>query len=112
MSGSLINQERNKKLKVAILSLPENDFRFPIIGTLIITKHIRENCKDINVKLIEKGCPLHYLLLTDMDCVYVPYFYTALTSESPHWRCKPNSYLYEKLKNEFDELWNINQEII
>jgi len=53
MGQNLINQERNKKFKVAILSLPENDFRFPIIGTLIITKYIKENCKDVNVKLID-----------------------------------------------------------
>jgi len=52
MDASLIDQ-KNKKLKIAILSLAENDFRFPIIGTLIITRYIRENCKDVDVKLID-----------------------------------------------------------
>jgi len=53
METHSINLGKNKKLKVAILSLPENDFRFPIIGTLIITKYIQENCSDIIVKLID-----------------------------------------------------------
>lgn len=44
--------EKNK-LNIAILSLPENDFRFPIIGTLIITKYIMENCKNVNIKLFD-----------------------------------------------------------
>ncbi len=44
---------KSSKLKVAIISLPENDFRYPIIGTLILTKYLREKCKNLDIILID-----------------------------------------------------------
>jgi len=49
-----ISKESSKiPLKIAIVSLPENDFRFPIIGTLIITKYVKEHCKNVTVRLYD-----------------------------------------------------------
>ncbi len=47
-----INKEQ-RKLKIAIVSLPENDFRFPLIGTMIITRYVKEHCKNVEVLLID-----------------------------------------------------------
>jgi anaerobic magnesium-protoporphyrin IX monomethyl ester cyclase len=46
--------EQKKRLKIAIISLAQNDFRYPIIGLNIVTKYLINNCKDIEVRLIDR----------------------------------------------------------
>lgn len=46
-------KNQNNKLKIAIVSLPKNDSRYPIIGTVIITQYIKNHCKNVEVCLID-----------------------------------------------------------
>jgi len=40
-------------LRIAIVSIADNDFRYPIIGPTIIAKSVKDNCKEVKVRLID-----------------------------------------------------------
>jgi len=40
-------------LRIAVVSLPKNEFHYTIVGTLIVTKYLKDNCKNIKVHLID-----------------------------------------------------------
>ena len=66
--------------------------------------------ENFEVRRILRGAPHWQLVRTDQRAVCTPYLYSASTSQSPLWECRPGHALYGILGEEFESLWTVNAE--
>lgn len=49
----IANENKENILRIAVISIADNDFRYPIIGPTIIAKSVKDKCKNTEVRLID-----------------------------------------------------------
>jgi len=64
--------------------------------------------ENIQVRQIRHGYPMSRTVRTDQYAMSIPYFYSLKTADSPLLKCGPGASLYEKIKSEFNSLWDAN----
>ena len=62
----------------------------------------------IELRTVVNGTINLYVIRNQAEGVGVPYSYSERSAESPLWRCRQGTRLYEMLGNEFEALWSSN----
>ena len=63
----------------------------------------------IELRTVKNGTINLYIIRNELEGVGVPYLYSERSAESPLWRCRQGTRLYEMLGNEFEALWSKNE---
>jgi len=70
---------------------------------------IADQADGIELRTVTNGTINLYVIRNEAEGVGVPYLYSERSAESPLWRCRQGTRLYEVLGNEFEALWSKNE---
>lgn len=71
-------------------------------------RKIADKADGIELRTVTNGTINLYVIRTEVEGVGVPYLYSERSADSPLWRCRKGTRLYEMLGNEFEALWSKN----
>lgn len=71
-----------------------------------------EKHSNIQFKQLKKGCMHFQICRTDDQITFIQYMYSQKTSHCPLWQFsrKANEHIYKLMNEEFNELWELNDE--
>jgi hypothetical protein len=72
-------------------------------------QRIADQAEGIELRTVTNGTINLYVIRNEREGVGVPYLYSERSAESPLWRCRQGTRLYEMLGNEFEALWSKNK---
>jgi hypothetical protein len=72
-------------------------------------KKLADQAKGIELRTVTNGTINLYVIRNEAEGIGVPYLYSERSAESPLWRCRQGTPLYEMLANEFEALWSKNE---
>ncbi|MFC2146684.1 DUF5919 domain-containing protein [Acidobacteriota bacterium] len=85
----------------------------PIINTITACcdyyQKIAAQAEEIELRTVTNGTINLYVIRNEAEGIAVPYLYSERSAESPLWRCRQGTRLYEILENEFEALWSKNE---
>jgi hypothetical protein len=84
-----------------------------IVDTITVCRDYYQKIADqadgIELRTVTNGTIFLYVIRNEIEGVAVPYLYSERSAESPLWRCRQGTRLYDMICNEFEALWEKNK---
>lgn len=109
----LLMDPKSESLKHRINPELEDLMHSQIVDTITACRdyyqRIADQAERIELRTVTNGTINLYVIRNEAEGVGVPYLYSERSAESPLWRCRQGTRLYEMLGNEFEALWSKNE---